>query len=742
MSRSKHRNGSSRPSSPDRHAGLPAAPKPAPPRPRAVFPAAICGALVIVSLITFGGLRSSGFTSYDDTDYVTENAHVRKGLSGESIAWAFTSTDAANWHPLTWLSHMLDVQLFGMDAGRHHLTSLLLHTLNGVLLFLLLFRMTGALWRSAFVAALFVLHPLHVESVAWIAERKDVLSTLFWLLTLGAWLAYVKSKKVAPYALAVAFFALGLMAKPMLVTLPFTLLLLDFWPLQRLVFPLKRHYEALKGLLREKAPFFVLSAASCFVTFVVQRDKGVVATLKNLGFGVRLANAALAYASYLGKTFRPSSLAVFYPHPHVGLFSWAVLGSVMLLVAVTVLAFRSAERAPYFAFGWFWYVGTLVPVIGLVQVGAQGMADRYTYIPLIGIFIAVSWGLAALARAVPRARMAAPAMAVASLAVLIPVTHAQAGHWAGTVTLFEHALEVTSDNYLAHYNVGFYLYSQGRKEEAIAHYREAVRIRPDYWEAHDNLGNALADKGLDAEAIEHYHRALRINPGSSKAWNNLGVSLVGTNQTSEAVDCFQKALKIKPDFAEAGNNLASALKLQNRTSKPMELYLETGPVKPDPAQAMNDAGLSLGRMNRLPEAIERFEQALRINPDYAEAHINLGVALDHENRTPEAIDHFQQALRIKPDSARALDNLGLALGRMNRLPEAISRFQQAVQMDPNFADAHYHLGLVLARTRRFEEAREHLRKALQLNPDSAEARAALEKVQNALQADRRSDGGR
>jgi len=599
-------------------------------------------------------LLSSGFINFDDTDYVTENVHVLKGLNGQSITWAFTTTEAANWHPLTWLSHMLDVQLFGLDAGKHHLTSLLLHILNSVLLFLLLVRMTGALWRSAFVAALFAIHPLHVESVAWIAERKDVLSTLFWLLTLGAWLGYVKSKKAAPYVLALALYALGLMAKPMLVTLPFTLLLLDYWPLRRLAIPLHRRIGALKILLWEKLPFFMMSAASCIITFVAQRNQGAVETLENLVFGGRIANAAVAYVSYLGKTFWPASLAVYYPHPRTDLITWPVAGSALLLAGATILLLRLGRKAPFLLFGWLWYLGTLVPVIGLVQVGGQAMADRYTYVPLIGVFIAIAWGLAELALKIPGARVVAPVIAVASLAALFPIARAQTGHWTDTAALFEHTLAVTSDNLWAHNIIGFLRFDQGNIDEAITHYMEALRINSNFVEAQINLGNALADTGRYDEAIKYCNQALlRVGPENYKALNNLGRLLAKVNRIPEAIECLQKAIKIKPDFAEAHNNLGAVLGRQNRMPEAIEHFMEAVRIKPDYAQGLDNLGMALQKTNRLPEAIERFRQAVRIAPNSAKIHYNLGMALAIERRLTEAQEQFQEALRINPDYENA-----------------------------------------------------------------------------------------
>ena len=723
MTRDKRRNKSVRPSPPD-----PQSVVPAPPQVRPALVAAICAALVIVTLAAFWKVHSSGFVMLDDDEYVTTNVHVQQGLSGDSVAWAFTSTEAANWHPVTWLSHMLDVQLFGMDAGRHHLTSLLLHAINAVLLFLLLFRMTGALWRSAFVAALFALHPLHVESVAWIAERKDVLSTLFWLLTTGAWLYYVKSKQAAPYVLMLAFFALGLMAKPMLVTLPFTLLLLDYWPLQRLTLPIHGRLAELRKLLWEKAPLFAMTAASCVITVIAQKGSGAVQTLSQLSLGGRMETALRAYGAYLGKMILPSSLAVYYPHPQSGFSVESMAAAFLVIAGGTFLAFRMWKKAPYLSFGWLWYVGTLVPVIGLVQVGEQTMADRYTYIPLIGIFIAITWGIADYVKGNGALRQGASVAAAVVLAALFGGTRVQTGYWADSEALLGHALEVTSDNWLAHNNIGLVMYREGRTQDAIAHYTEALRIDPNYSDAHNNLGNALSAVGRVNEAIPHYNEALRVQPDAPNLLTNLGWALLRANRLSEAIPCFERALKINPGFADAHLCLGSAMDTAGRMPEALEQYQQVLRINPDSAQALNAMGMIYGKMNRFSESIERLEQAVKIAPDFSDARVNLGVSLDHAGRTSEALEQFQTALRIQPDSTRALGNLLAAMEKLNKLSEGIERFQQAVRENPNSAADRFHLGIALTHAHRIEEAREHLQKALQINPDFEPARAALESM--------------
>ena len=549
-------------------------------RPRSSHVLAVAAALVILTIAALSPLLSAGFVKFDDEDYVTANRNVLAGLSGTSIAWAATTTACGNWHPVTWISHMTDVSLFGLHPGRHHLTSLLIHAANAALLFYLLFRMTGALWRSAFAAALFALHPLHVESVAWIAERKDVLSTLFWFLTILAWVRWTEARTAARYALVLALFSLGLMAKPMLVTLPFTLMLLDLWPLERAKF---------KPLWLEKVPFFAMSAASCVITFLAQRSGGAVQTFGTISFGERVAHAIVSYLGYLAKTFWPASLAVFYPYPSISPSVGIVAVSAVLLTAVTVLAIRLLGRAPYLAFGWLWYVGTLVPVIGFVQVGSQSMADRYTYVPLVGIFVAAAWGLAALVPDSPIARTGSAVAAAMMLAVCFVVTRAQAAVWSDSVTLFEHALSVTKDNWLVQANLGGALLDSGRAEEAVLHEREALRIRPDYAVAHSNLGQALEQTGRHAEAIEQFELVLRLRPGDANAHNNLAAVFLGQERPAEAMEHVAEAVRLDPNDALFHRNYAGLLA---------------------------DAG-------RIPEAIDQLEAAVRLDPNDSEAREEL-----------------------------------------------------------------------------------------------------------------------
>jgi len=691
------------------------------PRHRSIQVAAVSAALVVATLAAFSGARSNSFLNYDDDVYVTENPHVVNGVSGENVRWALRSTEAANWHPATWLSHMIDVELFGFDAGRHHMTSVVLHAVNAVLLFLLFVRMTGALWRSAFVAGLFALHPLHVESVAWIAERKDVLSTLFWLLTTMAWLRWLSSKTAARYALVVACFAVGLMAKPMLVTLPLTLMLLDVWPLARAPY-----------LWKEKVPLFAMAAGSCVVTLVAQHRGGTILALSGLSLPSRVGNAAVTYGWYLGKTVWPTELAAFYPHPGA-IRAWPAIVSALLLVGVTALAIRLARRAPYLAVGWSWYLVTLVPVIGLVQVGLQSAADRYTYVPLVGVFVAVSWGLAAIAEARPPLRPAVAAVSTAVLVALIPVTRAQVRHWKNNTTLFEHALAVTSSNCLAHNNLGLALAGAGQLEAAVTHYDEALRIKPDYIDAMSNRGAALHRLGRYQEAIDQLERALAVHPESPGVEVNLGNSLVATGRIDAAIEHYQRALRMRPGFYDAHQNLGLVLDNVGRHDEAITHYEQALHHRPSDAAAHLGLAAALSGAGRLDAAIPEFDAALRLKPDYAQAYNAWGIALAAVGRNAEALDRYDRALRLRPDDAAAMNNAGLALAAMNRVPEAIDRFERAVRINPQFARAHNNLAVALAGVNRVPEAIEHFERAVSLDPGLVQAQANLRGLQEAAQ---------
>jgi len=578
--------------------------------------------LAAVTVVAYAGVWRNGFVAWDDPSYVSENSHVLGGLTWRGVVWAFTNTQGANWHPVTWLSHMLDVQLLGPDPGMHHAVGLLLHVLNSVLLFGVLHRMTGAPGRSAFVAALFAVHPLHVESVAWAAERKDVLSTLFWMLTMAAYVAYVERPQRRRYVLLFVVFALGLMAKPMLVTLPFVLLLLDLWPLAR------HERTTWYALVREKIPLMALALALSMVTFLAQQHAGAVQQLLGVPLGFRVANALVSYIRYIGKAIWPTGLAALYPFPE-SLDGWKVVGAVIALAAASIVAIRARARRPYLTVGWFWYLGTLVPVIGFVQVGYQAMADRYTYIPLIGLFIVVAWGANELSAAWPSRRVILASAASVIVVAGIALTRAQVQVWHDGVALWQHTVAVTQGNFIAQTNLGYELAQRGRFDEAAEQYREALRISPNYILARQNLGLALASQGKYADAIDQYQTALRLQPANAVLRADFGLTLANAQRDSDAIAQYQEALRLQPDLALANVRLGNALVRQGNVS----------------------------------EAIAHYEHAIRVDPSSAEAHNNLGVALANRGSIDEAIVQFSSALRLKPDYADARNNLARASQR-------------------------------------------------------------------------------
>jgi len=524
-------------------------------------------ALALVVGVAFWPVLGHDFVAVDDERYVTTNPHVRQGLSLAGLGWAWTAFDAANWHPLTWLSHQLDWQLFGADPTGHHLTSLLLHVANTIALFLLLERMTSSAVRSALVAVLFGLHPQHVESVAWVAERKDVLATFFWMLAIGAWIRWVRCPGALRYSWVVLAMAAGLCAKPMLVTLPFTLLLLDCWPLRR--FDLGSVPAGQLGrLLREKIPLFVLAAASCAVTLLAQRSGGAVASLELYPLAVRAANAIVAYATYLSRTVWPVGLAMPYPHPGADVPLPKLVVSAALLAGLSLLCFATRRRHPHLAIGWMWFLGTLVPVIGLVQVGSQALADRYTYVPLLGLFLALAWSIPASGGPLGRrSREDAPAvrrdtLPLALTCALVPLlsvlTWLQLEHWRDESALARRALAVTRDNALAHDRLGLELARSGEPEQAIPHHLRAIEIRPRFAEAHHNLAGALVALGRVGEALERYREALRLEPDYPEARLNWGVALVRSGRMAEAIEQFDEAVRLRPAYGKAHANLAAA----------------------------------------------------------------------------------------------------------------------------------------------------------------------------------------
>jgi tetratricopeptide (TPR) repeat protein len=608
---------------------------------------------------TFLPALQNGFLTFDDARYITANDHVRSGLTRDNVKWAFQTFHASNWHPLTWLSHMTDCQLFGLNPRGHHLTSVLLHAVNTVLVFLVLRSMTGAWWRSLFVAAVFGLHPLRVESVAWAAERKDVLSTLFWMLTLGTYGRYVRKAEgggqrtedrgqkteyrgqtsdLRPptsvfrplssgyYWLALLFFALGLMSKPMLVTLPLVLLLLDYWPFQR-VMSLEFRVSSWSRLALEKGPFLALAALSCVVTFIAQ--KPAMIWMAEVPLLDRLKNALIAYWRYLGRLFWPAKLSVLYPGT-----DWPVSLALVALVALVGVSFWALvlrRRAPYFFTGWFWFIGTLVPAIGLVAVGEQSMADRYTYIPSIGVLLALVWGAHDVSQRWRWGTAAFGAAAAGAALLCIPVTRHNLGYWKDTETLFRHAIQVTERSYRACVNLGGDLFNQGRVDEALRCFQQAVSFRPDSAESHGDLGVALHAKNRSAEAISEYREALRLKPDYAAAHFNLGIVLEESGQLEQSIQEFQQAAGLDRN-ALFYRHLGEALAHSGRVDEAIVQLQQAVGLDRGDAVARDSLGEALRRQGRVEEAAAQFKEALMINPEDGAARSNLNAILDAKGR--------------------------------------------------------------------------------------------------------------
>lgn len=626
--------------------------------------------LVALNISVYASVWRSEFVRFDDPDYVTQNPHVTAGLTWQGFKWALTTGHAANWHPLTWLSHMLDVQLFGMNAGAHHAVNLVLHVLNTLLLFGVLQRMTGATWRSALVAALFAIHPLHVESVAWVSERKDVLSTFFWMLTLLAYGAYVRKSGARRFALVLLLFALGLLAKPMVVTLPFVLLLLDVWPLRRIALWAdgRRMMSAADRstamrLVREKLPLFGLAAASSIATVIVQRRGGAVGNLAAYPVPVRLENALVSYVAYIGKMVWPARLSAFYPYRE-SLSAWAA-GTAFLLIVTTIGVVRGARRHPYLLVGWLWYLGTLTPVIGIIQVGLQSMADRYTYIPLVGLFIVVAWGAVDLAERWPRQRAVVPAVAALVLAACAVTARTQVATWRDSLSLWQHAVDVTTNNAYGQYNLGVVLVQAGRLDEGIARFREALRIDPNYSDVHIDLGNALNGRGAADDALAEFATVVRLRPDYAEAHNAYGNLLRSRGRNADAIAQYREALRLDPSLASAHNELGNALTTDGRFADAMAEYAEAVRLAPGFAEAHNNVGAAFARAGKPEEAIAEFLEALRLKPGDATFHYNAALMLEQVGRTKEAVEHLQAALRTDPGHAaarRALERLAPGSG--------------------------------------------------------------------------------
>lgn len=606
-------------------------------------------------LLVYGQVAHFDFNNIDDQLYVTQNYHIQNGISIGGIVTVFTSSQIANWHPLTLLSLMIDHEVYGLNAGGYHLTNLLFHIINTLLLFFLLSKMTGTVYRSLLVAALFGLHPMHVESVVWISERKDVLSAFFWLLTIWAYAVYVKNPGIKNYIPVFVFFALGLMSKPMVVTLPFVLLLLDYWPLNRL--------KVKKVLLLEKIPLFILTILSCVITYLVQKQAGAVGTIENFPLDVRIYNAIVSYYRYLEKALLPLNLSVYYPHPGMWPIEQVVLaGSVIVLLSI--LIWKKKECCPYLPVGWLWYLGTLVPVIGIVQVGSQSMADRYSYIPLIGLFIMVVWGVPDLIKNRPYKQIVLGFITGLMIIVFSFLSWQRCQLWGDNVALWTDAL--------SNYKIAF---------------------------AYNLRGLSYIEKGNYSRAIEDYSAALAIQP-DAEFYSNRATAYGALKQYGQAFDDINHALKIKPAYADAYYNRGLFYYELGKFDLAVLDFTSAVSIKPDMYDAFVSRGVAFGSQKQYEKALADFNQALNIHPNFLQAHYNRGIVYNIYQQYNLAINDFTKVLRIKPDYAEAHNYIGMALSKTGRYEEAMSHFKEALQIKPDYMDAARNLRDVKARMRK------------------------------------------
>ena len=659
--------------------------------------------LILFTLIAFWQVRHNDFINLDDDLYITNNSHVQEGLTFKSVYWAFTSTKNGQWTPVTFFSHLVDYTFFGLNAGGHHLTNLLFHTMNTLLLFFLLSRMTAALWQSAFVAAIFALHPLHVESVAWVAERRDVLHSLFLLLTIWVYINYVEKPKWFRHICVLLCFIFAVMSKPMAVTLPFILLLLDYWPLGRLRIGKKdqglkpfiapslkaiRQNVPISHLLIEKGSLFSIAVvSSLFTLFSVWGIKSL-SSFENLSLIVRIENAAVSYIEYILKMIWPNSLAVLYPYP-MTFPIWKVVCTTLLILTITVLVTLGRRKHPYLIVGWFWYLITLLPVIGLLQAGYQSMADRFMYMPMTGLLIMMIYGISDMYKRWPYKRLTLAVLSVSLVITLMVLTRAQVKLWRNSETLFRHTLQVTNNNYFIHNHLGAALFKQGNNQEALIHFKRSLEINPYYADAHCNLGVLLLRQGKYREAIPWFVAALQNKPHSVEALTNLGIILGKYGKVKEATDHFSEAIRINPDYEEAyfcqGNLLLEIRKYEEA----IHYFNKALRINSKNSRTYNNLGVSLLGLGNPEKAMDFYHKALDINPADTDTHCNLGSLLIQQGKYEKAIFHFTEVLRINPNDGEVHFTLGMLYLKINQKELALKQYTTLKNIDNKMAETLY-----------------------------------------------------
>jgi protein O-mannosyl-transferase len=674
---------------------------------------------IALIFIIYAQVLHFGFANIDDSVYVTQNPHVLGGLSAEGLKWAFTSTFAGFWHPITWLSLMLDAQIYGSWAGGYHLTNLLLHLASSIMLFMIFHRITGSFWRSGFVASMFAIHPLHVESVAWIGERKDVLSAFLGMLTIYAYVCYVENQSVKRYLLVFVLFFLGLMSKPMLVTLPFVLMLLDYWPLDRISFRFrygdviatdkKSFMTAKKASVRrvilEKVPLLILIVPISMVTFFSERKFGALPTMESFPLDMRIYNALVSYIRYIEKTILPVNLSVYYPHP--GMWPvWQVMIAGSIIILLSVWVFRKITCYPYLTVGWLWYVGTLVPVIGFIQVGPCSMADRYTYIPLIGLFIMLAWGVPDLVRRFPHKKAVLSFGALLLIIILSVLSWQRCKLWGDNYLLW--------DDVLKKYNIS-----------SISNIKEKHKIAF----AYNFRGIGYAEKGNYRQAIEDYNVALKINNQYGEAMNNRANAYGMIGQNDLALLDFAQLITVNPKFADAYYNRGGLYLTIGDLDKAINDFTEAIKIDPNMADAFNNRGVAFRLKRRYEKSFADFNQALKLNKNFAEAYFNMGVIFQTHKQYFPAIANFTEALRIKPAYTDALFSRGMALASLGKYDQAMEDFNKIMQIDPKHIDALKNMSMILKDMKRYEESSILFKKILLIKPKDPEALKNLQEIE-------------
>jgi protein O-mannosyl-transferase len=662
--------------------------------------------LIFTSCIAFGRIAVNDFVNYDDPVYVTENSHIQSGITLESVRWAFSTIFAEFWHPLTWLSLMSDYHLYGLNAGGYHVTSLILHVMSILLLFWLFNRMTSALWKSAFVAAFFALHPLHVESVAWISERKDVLSAFFWMLTLCLYVYYTEKPSIKRYLLVLFCFACALMSKSIVITLPVIMILLDYWPLKR--FESKKETVFL-WQLKEKLPLFILSALFSFITIYAHKNPSI----KIIPLSFRLANAPFAFVTYLEKTFWPRDMTVFYPFS-IQIPVWQIIIPTLLIIAISFAVVVKIRRLPYLFVGWLWFAITLLPVIGIIQIGDFAMADRYHYLPSIGIAIMLAWGIPLLFKRDSLRKIILLPTATAFLAILTILTWVQCGYWKNSLTLLSHALHSTADNFMVHNNLGLALIEEGKNEDAIGHFNKAINIEPNYANVRNNRGLAYAKLGQYQNAIEDYNKAILIKPDLAVLYYNRAIAYKETNHYQSAIEDLNNAIRLQPNSAIYYNAKGNFYNDFNQYQLAIENYNKAISISPNDADAYSNRGSTYVKLGRHESALNDFNKVIALNPNHPQAYINSAVIYGKFNQYNNVIKNLNEVIRLQPDNALIYYNRGFAYAKIGQYQPAINDFNKALNLKQDYTDAYRDRGVVYLSTGNIEEGCKDARKACEL----------------------------